>query len=224
MEFSLQYGDPGTNSRSSENGSSRGNFWIGKPHSKVVDSDTLVGALVCEEDEEKGVAIGDETTSGFVVVTTTKTTRTRESVTAIAPPKNARDRTERESERRYPLFRRVESTESPGITSRLSFFLLSTQTQRSSGYFDIEKEPGVPTLVGWVRLRDLAGSLRVRLRNPPVSLLSGSHGDRRFPLWLNGSASGTSRSRLAHALVRTGDPPPVLVNSRAMSRKPDDGL
>ncbi|CAK9275502.1 unnamed protein product [Sphagnum jensenii] len=103
MEFSLQYGDPGTNSRSSENGSSRGNFGIGKPHWKVVDSDTLVGALVCEEDEEKGVAIGDETTSGFVVVTTTKTTRTRESVTAIAPPKNARDRTQRERETIPPV-------------------------------------------------------------------------------------------------------------------------
>jgi len=162
MEFSLQYGDPGTNSRSSENGSSRGNFWIGKPHWKVVDSDTLVGALVCEEDEEKGVAIGDETTLGFVVVTTTKTTRTRECNShRPTPPKNTRDRTQRE--RRYPLFRRVESTESPGITSHPSFFLLSTQTHRSSGYFEIYKEPGVPTLVGWVRLRGLAGSLWVRL-------------------------------------------------------------
>jgi hypothetical protein len=136
MEFSLQYGDPGTNSRSSENGSSRGNFWIGKPHWKVVDWDTLVGALVCEEDEEIGVAIGDKTRLGFVVVTTTKTTRTRECNSHRPPPKeHKRQNTHRE--RRYPLFRRVESTESPGITSHPSFFLLSTQTHRSSGYFEI---------------------------------------------------------------------------------------
>jgi hypothetical protein len=69
----------------------------------------------------------------------------------------------------------VESTESPGITSHPSFFLLSTQTHSSSGYFQIKKkEPGVPGLVGWVPLRDLAGSLWVRLRDPLVSLLSGS--------------------------------------------------
>jgi hypothetical protein len=98
MEFSLQYGDPGTNSRSSENGSSRGNFWIGKPHWKVVDSDTLVGALVCEEDEEKGVAIGDETTMGFVVVTTTKTTHTREC-NSHRPPKEHKRQKQRERER-----------------------------------------------------------------------------------------------------------------------------
>jgi hypothetical protein len=101
MEFSLQYGDPGTNSRSSENGSSRGNFWIGKPHWKVWD--TLVGALVCEEDEEIGVAIGDKTRLGFVVVTTTKTTRTRECNSHRHPPKNTRDRRERERETIPPV-------------------------------------------------------------------------------------------------------------------------
>jgi hypothetical protein len=96
MQFSLQYGDPGTNSRSQENGSSRGSFWIGKPHWKVVDSDTLVGALVCEEDEEKGVAISNETTFGFVVVTTTKTTRTRECNSHRPPKEHKRQNTHRE--------------------------------------------------------------------------------------------------------------------------------
>lgn len=98
MQFSLQYGDPGTNSRSPENGSSRGSFWIGKPHWKVVDSDKLVGALVCEEDEEKGVAIGDETTLGFVVVTTTKTTHTREC-NSHRPPQRTQETEQRERER-----------------------------------------------------------------------------------------------------------------------------
>jgi hypothetical protein len=102
MEFSLQYGDPGTNSRSSENGSSRGNFWIGKPHWKVVDSDTLMGALVYEEDEEKGVAIGDETTLGLVVGTTTKTTRTRECNSHRAPERT--QETERRERDDTPCF------------------------------------------------------------------------------------------------------------------------
>jgi hypothetical protein len=89
------------------------------------------------------------------------------------------------------------------------------QTQRPAGLasFVLSRDPAVPTPVEWLGVRD-----------PPVSLLSGSHGDRRFPLWLYGSASGTSRARLAHALIRTGYPPPVLLNPRAMLRKPDDGL